>query len=263
MLTLISPAKTLNYESTPSLKDYTQPVFLSESEILIKQCQSFSIKDLEKLMKMSKTLAELNKTRFDNWRRPFNLNNAKQAILAFKGDVYEGLHVDDFSLDDFYFAQDNLIILSGLYGVLRPLDLIQPYRLEMGIPLGNERGANLYQFWENQITNFIKAKLALTSPSVLINLASDEYFKAVHLPSLHVPVIKPIFLDEKNGQYKVISFYAKKARGLFSRFIIKNRLASPASLQQFNELGYQFDKTSSSKTELTFKRSQKTAKLTG
>lgn len=262
MLTLISPAKTLNYESSPSLKDYTLPVFLSESEILVKQCQSLSIKDLEKLMKISNTLAKLNKTRFDNWCRPFNLNNAKQAILAFRGDVYEGLHVDDFSLNDFYFAQDNLIILSGLYGVLRPLDLIQPYRLEMGAPLGNKRGTNLYQFWKKQITDLVKEKLALNSPSVLINLASDEYFKAIHLPSLHIPVIKPIFLDEKNGQYKVISFYAKKARGLLSRFIIKNRLASPASLQQFNALGYQFDKIRSSKTEFIFKRNQKATKLT-
>lgn len=260
MLTVISPSKTLDFDTPSTLNHSTCPVFLSESAQLMQYCCELDLTDLETLMKISRSLAQLTKTRFANWHTPFTLINARQAILAFKGDVYEGLQATDFSQDDLQFAQQNLVILSGLYGLLRPLDLIQPYRLEMGIKLPTLRGSNLYQFWNNQLCDYINSKLAQQTQPILINLASDEYFKVLTRQEIKGQVIKPIFLDEKNGYYKVISFYAKKARGQLSRFIIKHKLTEPTSLKDFAHSGYKYDPTRSSETEMIFTRNEKADK---
>lgn len=259
MLTVISPAKTLDYESPLKTQQYTQPEMLADSQQLIKYSRQLTESDLEKLMKISPALAKLNRQRFADWHTPFNLDNARQAVLAFKGDVYEGLQTEDFTEQDFRFAQQHLRILSGLYGLLRPLDLIQPYRLEMGISLANSQGKNLYAFWANKLTERLNQQLSEQANPVLINLASDEYFKALDPKKLTGPVIKPIFMDEKNGEYKIISFYAKKARGLMSRFIIKNQLNTAKELTEFSYEGYCFDKKQSTPETLMFKRTEKAA----
>lgn len=259
MLTIISPSKTLDYQSPLLTKLYTQPALLNDSQQLMTTCQQLSVDDIKGLMKISDNLAQLNHERFQQWQPSFTLNNARQAILAFKGDVYEGLHVDDFSNDDLAFAQQHLRILSGLYGLLRPLDLIQPYRLEMGIRLKNSQGTNLYQFWGDKLTQYMNQLLQKQNSSALVNLASDEYFKAINPKKLIAPIIKPVFLDEKRAEYKVISFYAKKARGLMSRFIIKHQLTDMESLKSFDLAGYQFDKTRSNANEFVFKRTEKQA----
>ncbi len=206
MLTLISPAKTLDFE-TPAVTDvHTQADFLEHSAELIDQLKLQSPDDISALMKLSSKLSELNVQRFHDWCLPFNQNNAKAALLAFKGDVYTGLDAESFSADDFSYAQSHLGILSGLYGLLRPLDLIQPYRLEMGTKFGNTRGANLYTFWGTIITDAINQRLELSHSKILVNLASNEYFKAVKTKQLNAELITPVFKDEKNGQYKIISF---------------------------------------------------------
>ncbi|TPE72043.1 peroxide stress protein YaaA, partial [Escherichia coli] len=197
---------------------------------------------------------DLNATRFHDWHPDFTPQNARQAILAFKGDVYTGLQAETLTEDDFDFAQRHLRMLSGLYGVLRPLDLMQPYRLEMGIRLENPRGKDLYQFWGETITEKLNQALQAQGDDIVINLASDEYFKSVKTQKLQGQLIKPVFLDEKNGKFKVISFYAKKARGLMSRYIIENRLTQPEQLKAFNSEGYFFDAEASEKGELVFKR---------
>lgn len=207
-------------------------------------------------MGISDKLASLNATRFHEWHPDFTPDNARQAILAFKGDVYTGLEAERFSEDDFDFAQRHLRMLSGLYGVLRPLDLMQPYRLEMGIRFANAKGKDLYSFWGDIITDKLNDALAQQGDSTVINLASDEYFKAVKPARLKAEIIKPVFLDEKNGKFKIISFYAKKARGMMSRYIIENRLTKPEQLTGFNVDGYAFDDTASSASELVFKREE-------
>ena len=239
MLILISPAKTLDYQSPLTTTRYTLPELLDNSQQLIHEARKLTPPQISTLMRISDKLAGIN---------------ARQAILAFKGDVYTGLQAETFSEDDFDFAQQHLRMLSGLYGVLRPLDLMQPYRLEMGIRLENARGKDLYQFWGDIITNKLNEALAAQGDNVVINLASDEYFKSVKPKKLNAEIIKPVFLDEKNGKFKIISFYAKKARGLMSRFIIENRLTKPEQLTGFNSEGYFFDEASSSNGELVFKR---------
>lgn len=240
MIVVISPAKTLDFE-TPLVTDrYTQPAFIAESSQLITIAKKLSPAQLASLMKISDKLAHLNVERFNSWQPEFNLQNSRPAILAFKGDVYTGLQAEQFNQQDLDFAQQHLRILSGLYGLLKPLDLMQPYRLEMGTKLANPRGDNLYQFWGTQLTERLNQELKAGEHQALINLASDEYFKAVQADKITLPVIKPVFLDEKNGKFKVISFYAKKARGLMSRYIIQHRLTKPAELQNFNLEGYQF-----------------------
>jgi uncharacterized protein len=258
MITVLSPAKTLDYTTPLTIKKFTQPQFLEQSSILIERCRQLSQQQIATLMKISPSLAQLNHDRFAKWQRPFTPNNARAAILAFKGDVYEGLQVEDFTEQDLNFAQTNICILSGLYGLLRPLDLIQPYRLEMAIQLDNPEGNNLYQFWGNTLTTMLNQQLVEQANPYLINLASDEYFKSINIKRLNFPVIKPVFLDQKGSEYKVISFYAKKARGLMSRFIIKNQINSPKQLSEFNLSGYQFDKNRSTQTELIFIRPQLT-----
>lgn len=254
MLILISPAKTLDYQSPLATTRYTQPALLEQSQQLIGVARKLSAPQIKALMGISDKLADLNATRFHDWHPDFTPDNARQAILAFKGDVYTGLQAETFSEADFDFAQKHLRMLSGLYGVLRPLDLMQPYRLEMGIRLENPRGKDLYQFWGEEITQTLNSALEAQGDDVVVNLASDEYFRSVKPKALNGQIIKPVFLDEKNGKFKVISFYAKKARGLMSRFIIENRLTKPEQLTGFNTEGYFFDPASSTHDELVFKR---------
>ena len=254
MLILISPAKTLDYQSPLATMRYTQPELLEYSQQLIGVARQLSAPQIGKLMGISDKLADLNATRFHDWHPEFTPKNARQAILAFKGDVYTGLQAETFDEADFEFAQQHLRMLSGLYGVLRPLDLMQPYRLEMGIKLENARGKDLYQFWDETITDTLNQALKAQGDDVVINLASDEYFRSVKAKRLQGQIIKPVFLDEKNGKFKVISFYAKKARGLMSRYIIENRLTRPEQLTRFDSDGYFFDADASDKGEMVFKR---------
>lgn len=254
MLTIISPAKTLDYQSPLITSDYSKPQFMPETQQLVEVCKKLSANELAKLMSISPKLAEVNYQRFQDWHANFTLDNARQAILAFKGDVYEGLHVEDFTDKDLSFAQSHLRILSGLYGVLRPLDLIQPYRLEMGIRLKNGHNSNLYQFWGDKLTDYLNKELAQSANPTLINLASNEYFKAIKAKQLKASIIQPIFLDKSKGEFKVISFYAKKARGLMSRFIIKNNINQSNDIKSFNLEGYQFDSKRSTELEWFFIR---------
>ncbi|WP_392564520.1 peroxide stress protein YaaA [Orbus wheelerorum] len=261
MITVISPAKTLDYDSPVNVTEYTLPALLNHSQTLIKSCKELTPQSIADLMKISSKLADLNYQRFQNWQADFNRENARQAIFAFKGDVYEGLQAYDFNQNNINFAQHHLRMLSGLYGLLRPLDLIQPYRLEMGIKLKNGNNDNLYQFWGDTVTEQLNQQLAQQNSHTLINLASNEYFKAVNQKKLNADIISPVFLDESKGKYKIISFYAKRARGLMSRYIIKNQLNEAADLQSFDLAGYQFDKRQSSSNEWVFSRSEKQASL--
>lgn len=254
MLMVISPAKTLDFESPLATKRFTQPALLDDSQKLIEVARKLTPAQIGSLMHISDKLAGLNADRFHHWHPPFTPENARQAILAFKGDVYTGLQAETFKEKDFDFAQQHLRMLSGLYGLLRPLDLMQPYRLEMGIRLENPAGKDLYTFWGDKLTEALNAALAEQGDDVLLNLASDEYFKAVKPKKLNGRIIKPVFLDEKNGKFKVISFYAKKARGLMSRYVIENRLTKPAQLKKFDVDGYAFVSEESSESELMFKR---------
>lgn len=256
MLVVVSPAKTLDYESPLATQKYTQPELLDYSTQLIEVCRQLTPADVASLMKVSDKIADLNVGRFQEWSDTFTPDNARQAILAFKGDVYTGLDAESLSEDDFAYAQDHLRMLSGLYGLLRPLDLMQPYRLEMGTKLANDKGSNLYQFWGNVITDKLNQAIAKQGDNVLINLASNEYFKAVKPKALDAQVITPVFKDCKKGQYKVISFYAKKARGMMARYIIDNRISSVADLTQFDTAGYYFAEQESTPTELVFKREE-------
>ena len=254
MLIVISPAKTLDYQSPLATRRYSRPELLDRSAQLMMLCRRLSPAQIASLMGISDKLAGLNAARFQAWHADFTPDNARQAILAFKGDVYTGLQAESLNEQDFDFAQSHLRILSGLYGLLRPLDLMQPYRLEMGIRLANPEGPDLYRFWGDSLTDKLNEAMAAQGDQVLINLASEEYFKAVRVNRLAGKVIKPVFLDEKNGVFKVISFNAKKARGMMSRFIITGRLSRPEQLTDFNQGGYRFDPAASSETELVFKR---------
>ncbi|WP_444997588.1 peroxide stress protein YaaA [Aliikangiella sp. IMCC44359] len=256
MITVISPAKSLDFEGPLATKQKSQPQFLAQSEQLIKQLKKLAPQDIASLMKLSDKLAVLNFDRFQDFSPPFTLDNARQAILAFKGDVYQGLDANTFNAGDFKYAQKHLRILSGLYGVLRPLDLIQAYRLEMGTKFENNAGKNLYAFWDNQLNQFIQKELSKHQQPILVNLASNEYFKAVKSKELTQRIITPTFKDYKNGQFKMISFFAKRARGLMSRFIIQNQLDTPAALKDFNLDGYYFDKKTSTENELIFLRDE-------
>lgn len=259
MLALISPAKTLDYESALPTDQHTLPRLLEHSQQLIDVSRKLSASEIASLMSVSDKIAQLNVARFRDWQTEFNFSNARQAIFAFKGDVYTGLDAYDLSAQDLEFAQTHLRMLSGLYGLLRPLDLMMPYRLEMGTKLANARGHNLYEFWGDQITQLVNADLAQANSELLVNLASDEYYKSVKESKVKAEIIKPVFLDQKNGKYKVISFYAKKARGLMARYIIQNQLNRAEDLKSFNTDGYYFDAASSMKGELVFKRDEQAA----
>ena len=254
MLMVISPAKTLDYTSTPVTRRFTQPEHLDQAQLLINQLRKLTPAQIAELMSLSDPLAGLNAARYTSWQQPFSAENARQALLAFKGDVYTGLHAEDFSDADFDFAQQHLRMLSGLYGVLRPLDLMQPYRLEMGTKLANARGKDLYAFWGERITGWLNQALAEQGDSVLLNLASNEYFSAVKRKALQARIIDTEFRDLKNGQYKIISFYAKKARGLMARYVIKNRIRDPQAFQQFDLQGYRYCAEQSGVDKLVFLR---------
>lgn len=254
MLLVISPAKNLDYETPSTQAQHTQPDFLDQSQLLIDELRQLAPQDISGLMSISDKLGVLNYDRFQQWSLPFSPDNAKPAALAFNGDVYTGLNAGDFSDADFDFAQQHLRILSGLYGLLRPLDLMQPYRLEMGTRFANQRGNNLYDFWGNRITEALNEQLRSLNTGILVNLASNEYFKAVKPKALNADIITPVFKDWKGDQYKIISFYAKKARGLMCAYAIRNRLTDVEQLKGFDSEGYAFNEAMSSAKEWVFTR---------
>lgn len=254
MIIVISPSKTLDFSSN-AYQAYTQPRQLQKSQVLINIAKQLSGQELSELMKISENLSQLNCQRYQNFQQPFRLENAKQALLAFKGDVYEGIDTQSYHDDDFSFAQKHLRILSGLYGTLRPLDLIQPYRLEMGTRLQNEAGKNLYDFWGNQVTELINQDFAeSTAEPLLINLASNEYFKVIKQKYLKAKVLTLSFKENKDGRHKIIGIYAKKARGRMVNFIIKNRLLDMDKIKLFNEDSYVFNSTLSTDDDWVFSR---------
>ena len=259
MLVVISPAKNLDFTTSSHITQTSQPEMLEQSAQLIEYCRKLSPAAIASLMKISDKLAGLNADRYAAWQPPFSADNAKPAMLAFNGDVYAGLDASSFSCQDTEFAQSHLRILSGLYGLLKPLDLMQAYRLEMGTKLATKWGKDLYQFWGERITHKLNEVIAEQGDHVLINLASNEYFKAVVPKKLNAQIITPTFLDCKNGQVKVISFYAKKARGLMARYIIQNRLTEVAQLQSFDLAGYRFDANKSQGNQLVFSRPEQLA----
>lgn len=255
MLIIISPAKTIDFVTPTITQQHSRPTFIKESEQLVKQLRQLSPSQISSLMKISDKLGHLNAIRFSEWQTPFTLNNAKQALLAFTGDVYTGLDAQLFSEQDFAFAQKHLRILSGLYGVLKPLDLIQAYRLEMSTHIEHSQGKNLYQFWGTKLTNEINHSIQASNSKYLINLASNEYFSALQTDVIKAKCIFPVFKDFKNGRYKIISFYAKKARGLMSAYIIKGKLQHVDDIKAFDSIGYQFCGAESDATNWVFKRS--------
>jgi len=254
MLTVISPAKTLDYETPPVTDRFTQPQYLDHSQELIQILRELAPAQISELMHLSDKLAGLNAARFGSWNPAFTPDNAKQALLAFKGDVYTGLDATTLADADFSYAQDHLRMLSGLYGLLRPLDLMQPYRLEMGTKLANARGKDLYAFWGTRISEWLNEALAEQGDDLLLNLASNEYFSAVKRTALKARIINTEFRDLKNGQYKIISFYAKKARGMMSRFVIQERINTPDALKQFDAQGYYYSADHSKPDNLVFLR---------
>jgi cytoplasmic iron level regulating protein YaaA (DUF328/UPF0246 family) len=256
MLVVISPAKNLDYDTPAATEVYTQPEMLDDSQTLITHCQTLSPATIGSLMKISDKLAGLNADRYASWHTPFDINNSKQALLAFNGDVYTGIDANSFSQEDFNYAQQHLRILSGLYGVLRPLDLMQAYRLEMGTKLSIGDSKNLYQFWDERISQKLNEAIDIQGDNVLVNLASNEYFKAVKFKTLNAEIYTPVFQDCKNGQYKVISFFAKKARGMMARYILQNQLTQVSQLQQFDSAGYQFSTEKSKGNTLVFTRQE-------
>lgn len=256
MLALISPAKTLDYQTELPTDQHTQPRLLDQSQQLIEIASKMSASEIATLMKVSEKIAQLNADRFRDWQPEFDFSNARQALYAFKGDVYTGLDAYTLSDQQVDYAQQHLRMLSGLYGLLRPLDLMMPYRLEMGTALKNPRGQNLYAFWQGRITQLINQDLAHSASTHIINLASDEYYKAVQPKEIQAQIIKPVFLDQKNGQYKVISFYAKKARGLMARYMIEQQPKHVDDLKGFDVDGYYFDAANSSTSEWVFKREE-------
>jgi hypothetical protein len=256
MLIFLSPAKSLDYKTPPQVATHTQPAFLKQSEILIKQLRKLSPADIANLMDLSDPLALLNFNRYADWKVPFTPENAKQAVLAFDGDVYDGLAAKTLSAADLDFAQQHVRILSGLYGILKPLDLMQPYRLEMGTKFANKAGKDLYAFWGETLVDAINAELDGMPRPVVVNLASEEYFKAALGRKINGQVIQPVFEDWKNGNYKIVSFYAKRARGLMTRYAVVNRLDEPEGLKDFDYDGYAFVPQVSEEKRWVFRRRQ-------
>lgn len=260
MLLLLSPAKKLDYDSPVRTKLHTQPLFVEQAQELISILDQKSASEIASLMKLSDALATLNFERYRGWSLEFDLRNSRQAILAFDGDVYDELQGASLSDKQLKWAQDHVAILSGLYGVLRPLDLMQPYRLEMGTRLSNERGSNLYAFWGTAIAEYINQHLATLNTNksadqnVVLHLASEEYFKAVDRKALKAPVVQCVFQEFRNGAWKVISFNAKRARGMMARYVIENQLTRPQDLHGFNSAGYRYDPEESTPEKLFFRR---------
>lgn len=256
MYFVISPAKKLNEEATITTKQCTQPQLMQQAQQLVPLLQQLAPHEIATLMSISDKLALQNAERYHHWQPPFTLDNAKQAVYLFNGDVYEGLDANHLSETGLNYLQQHLAILSGLYGVLKPLDLIQPYRLEMGTKLANPYGKDLYAFWGDIITSTIEQNMQAVQDQVLINLASQEYFKAIKPSKLSAQVITPVFKDQKNGEYKIISFYAKRARGLFMRYAAEKQLTEPEELKDFDYEGYYYDKASSSDKQWVFLRDE-------
>jgi cytoplasmic iron level regulating protein YaaA (DUF328/UPF0246 family) len=249
---IVSPAKKLDFDTESPFEDYDIPKYLDKSKSLVKELKKLSEADIKKLMKVSDAIAKLNKDRFNSFKTPFNTKNAKQAIFAFRGDTYQGLDPDSMNKNEIKYANKHLRILSGLYGVLNPMDLIQPYRLEMGTKFKTDGFKNLHTFWMDTNTKRIEADLK--GQKALINLASKEYFSSIDFSKLSKPVITPIFKENKNGILKIISFNAKRARGMMGRFIIENKIKDPQDLKQFNSDNYKFNNKLSSETEFVFTR---------
>ncbi len=254
MILVLSPAKTLDYESPIAATKHTLPDFIPRSAELVSVLRDMSPAKIGSLMSISDTLAQLNAVRFASWRKTFTETNARQAVLAFDGDVYDGLDARSLNQRQLDWAQKHLRILSGLYGVLRPLDLMQPYRLEMGTRLATRRGKDLYAFWGSEITEALNAALADSKSTALVNLASEEYFKSVRPAELTVPVITPVFEDWKGGKYKIISFFAKRARGLMARYAIDHKITKPEGLKAFDSDGYAYDAAASDAGTWVFRR---------
>jgi len=258
MLLLLSPAKTLDYESPiPSAwvdQALGRPAWVDQSQLLVERLRALSVDDVASLMELSPALAALNVQRFKNWRPRHSERNSRAAMLAFNGDVYEGLDAKTLSADDIAQAQARVLILSGLYGLLRPLDRLQPYRLEMGRPLDTARGSNLYAFWGDQLALEIQRRAAQQAVPVVVNLASQEYFKAARRPSLTAPVVDVVFEDDQGKGAKVISFFAKRARGLMARWVLQQRIDHPDALRAFDVEGYAWQRDPSSPARLVFRR---------
>ena len=257
MLIVLSPAKSLDYKSPAKVKASTLPEFVSESAKLIADLKKLSPQEVANLMGLSDQLAALNVGRYRDWSKKFTEENSKPAIYAFDGDVYDGFDVKTLDAKAIAFAQDHIRILSGLYGALRPLDLMQPYRLEMGTSFKNARGKDLYAFWGERVTDSLKQVLEQQKKPVLLNLASEEYFKVLQAKNLDCPVISPIFQDGKDGKYKIISFYAKRARGLMARFVVENRITDAADLKGFNLDGYKYVPSESKPEKPLFRRPER------
>ncbi|MEZ6044637.1 MAG: peroxide stress protein YaaA [Planctomycetaceae bacterium] len=256
MLALISPAKRLE-EAPQQLKlELTQPALLSQTEQLIQKLKKCSVKKLQALMDISSDLAELNYDRYQNWSLPFTKENATPAILTFNGEVYQGMNPKEFNTSDHRYAQNHLRILSGLYGVLRPLDLMQPYRLEMGTEISIGRRKNLYEFWGSTITDEINQALSESGSDLLINLASQEYFNAIQPKRIAGDIITPVFKEEKNGKLRVLGMFAKKARGMMVNHLIRNRVKTLDDLKEFQQAGYCYDEALSKGNQLIFVRPQ-------
>jgi uncharacterized protein len=255
MLFLLSPAKSLDYDTpAPAELPHTLPQFIPQSSQLIELLRRFSPQQISELMDLSDALSALNVARYETWRPKFSAKNSKQAILAFNGDVYDGMDAKSLKAADLEWAQSHLVMLSGLYGALRPLDRMQPYRLEMGTKLTNPAGSNLYKFWGAAIANYLDAQLAQDKQPVIVNLASNEYFKVVDRKALKARVVECVFEEHKNGQYKVISFMAKRARGMMARYAIQKRVKDVKRLEAFNSNGYAFEERISSPDRLVFRR---------
>lgn len=254
MLIVISPAKSLDYKTPPATKKYTIPEMLDDSDKLVGRLKKLSPRQLSKLMGISKDLGELNFQRYQEWHLPFNVGNAKQAVLAFNGDVYQGLQANSLSEEKLELAQKHVRILSGLYGVLKPLDLIQPYRLEMGTKLKYYKSTSLYDFWKPKLTKKILEAITDSGSNVLLNLASNEYYKSIDTKKLKAGIVTPEFKDLKNGSYKMISFFAKKARGLMTRFVLDNNIENPEDLLAFDYEGYIYNPALSKASNPVFTR---------
>ena len=256
MFFVLSPAKNLNEKDPSPVSSFTLPDLLPEAEILMQELRQLAPQQIAELMHVSDKIALLNAERNAAWHTPFTPENAKQAVFMFNGDVYEGIAADTLKPEQIDYLQQHVRLLSGLYGVLRPLDLMQPYRLEMGTAFANSRGKNLYEFWGDKITDLLNQTLKQASSDVLINLASQEYFKSVNTKKLNARLITPIFKDEKNGKYKIISFYAKRARGLMVRYAAEHGITEPEMLKNFDYEGYSFNEAASNEAEWVFMREE-------
>jgi cytoplasmic iron level regulating protein YaaA (DUF328/UPF0246 family) len=252
MLIVLSPAKSLTFEKQNKVEKYTIPRYLGHSQKLIDVLKTFPAEKISKLMSISSKLADLNVERYALWMKSHTVSNSKQAVLAFDGDVYDGLNALSFSNDDFDFLQSKVRILSGLYGVLLPLDIIQPYRLEMGTKLVNSSGKNLYDFWTETVTKSVINDLK--NESVLVNLASKEYFKVVDIKKINNKIITPVFKEEKKNKFEIVSFYAKKARGLMTKFIVENKIENVEDIKAFDSEKYSFNPRLSNEIEFVFTR---------